>query len=62
MMAETDVLVVGAGPVGLSLAFELWRHGVSCRIIDQGAGPTDQSVRPKIIVPGARSDVEHLGW
>ncbi len=30
-----QVLVVGAGPVGLSMASELARHGVRCRIIDK---------------------------
>ncbi|MFF1409093.1 FAD-dependent monooxygenase [Streptomyces sp. NPDC058289] len=31
----TDVLIVGAGPVGLSAAAELRRHGVSCRLVDR---------------------------
>lgn len=34
-----DVLVVGAGPVGLTMAAELARHGVRCRIIDRLAAP-----------------------
>ena len=29
------VLVVGAGPVGLTMAAELARHGVRCRLIDR---------------------------
>ena len=37
------VLVVGAGPVGLTMACELARHGVPCRIIDSSPGPTEQS-------------------
>lgn len=40
---NADVLVVGAGPVGLTMAAEFTRHGVSCRIIDKNSGTTDQS-------------------
>ncbi len=40
---DVDVLVVGAGPTGLTLAEELARFGVSYRIIDSGRGPTDLS-------------------
>jgi 2-polyprenyl-6-methoxyphenol hydroxylase-like FAD-dependent oxidoreductase len=33
--SETDVLVVGAGPTGLTMAAELAARGVGCRIIDK---------------------------
>jgi len=39
----TDVVVVGAGPVGLVAAAELARRGVRVRIIDKLAVPTDES-------------------
>ena len=38
-----SVLIVGAGPVGLTLAAELARYGVPVRIIDKVAQPTDKS-------------------
>lgn len=36
---DTDVLIAGAGPIGLTSAIELSRHGVSCRIVDPLAEP-----------------------
>ena len=36
---KSPVLIVGAGPTGLTLACELWRHGVPCRLIDDDTGP-----------------------
>ncbi|MEV0062200.1 FAD-dependent monooxygenase [Nocardia sp. NPDC050718] len=38
-MVETDVLVVGAGPVGTAAAVELVRRGVRCRVVDTQAHP-----------------------
>src|SRR5712675_758997 len=38
-----NVLVVGAGPVGLTMAAELARYGVPVRIIDKASGRTDKS-------------------
>ena len=40
---KTPVLIVGAGPVGLTLACELTRYRVPVRIIDKAAQRTDKS-------------------
>jgi 2-polyprenyl-6-methoxyphenol hydroxylase-like FAD-dependent oxidoreductase len=42
-MAKLDALIVGAGPVGLTMASELTRYGLSIRIIDKDAQRTDKS-------------------
>jgi 2-polyprenyl-6-methoxyphenol hydroxylase-like FAD-dependent oxidoreductase len=39
METHTDVLVVGAGPVGLTLAVDLGRRGVRCTLVEQKAAP-----------------------
>lgn len=40
---NSQVLIVGAGPVGLTMAAELARYGVSVRIVDKAAQRTDKS-------------------
>lgn len=40
---KTDVLVVGAGPSGLTLAIELARRGVAVRVVDRHPRPRDGS-------------------
>ncbi len=47
-----SVLIVGAGPSGLTIGAELARHGVTCRIIDKALAP---SVKSKAIVVQART-------
>ena len=40
---KKQVLIVGAGPVGLTMAAELARYGVPVRIVDKAAQRTDKS-------------------
>ena len=40
---DTDVLIVGAGPTGLTLALWLKRLGISIRIIDRRPKPGETS-------------------
>ncbi len=49
---EKDVLIAGAGPVGLVMAIELARYGVGVRIIDKAPQRTDKS---KALVVWSRS-------
>lgn len=43
MDKDIQVLVVGAGPTGLSMAIELLRHQIPFRIIDKKAAPVETS-------------------
>jgi 2-polyprenyl-6-methoxyphenol hydroxylase-like FAD-dependent oxidoreductase len=51
-VTKTDVIIVGAGPTGLSLAVQLMRYGIDFKIFDQKAGVTDLS---KALVVHART-------
>jgi 2-polyprenyl-6-methoxyphenol hydroxylase-like FAD-dependent oxidoreductase len=70
---ETDVLVVGAGPVGLMMAAELRRHDVRCRIIDKltepapyckaiGIQPRTLEIWEQLGIAGRSSCRSELDW
>jgi 2-polyprenyl-6-methoxyphenol hydroxylase-like FAD-dependent oxidoreductase len=61
MAARVNVLIAGAGPVGLTLANELTRYGISIRIVDKTAERTDKS---KALVLWSRSLelFDHAGY
>ncbi|MFF3458974.1 FAD-dependent oxidoreductase [Streptomyces sp. NPDC002730] len=56
----TDVLIVGAGPTGLTLAYDLARRGVTVRIIDKNAAHHHGS-RGKTLHPRSLEILEDLG-
>jgi 2-polyprenyl-6-methoxyphenol hydroxylase-like FAD-dependent oxidoreductase len=55
-----EVLVVGAGPVGLTMAAELARYGVSVRIIDKTASRTDKS-KALVLWPRSLELMDRMG-
>ena len=61
MAASVNVLIAGAGPVGLTLANELTRYGISVRIVDPAPARTDKS---KALVLWSRSLelFDHAGY
>jgi len=54
------ILIVGAGPVGLSLAVELVRHGAPCRIVEKAPSPSVHS-KALAIMPRTLETVPHTG-
>jgi 2-polyprenyl-6-methoxyphenol hydroxylase-like FAD-dependent oxidoreductase len=56
---ETPVLIVGGGPVGLSLAGELGWRGTGCILVEERDGPTEH---PKATLLGARSMEYFRRW
>lgn len=57
---EVDVAIIGAGPVGMVLACELIRHGLSVRIIDKAASTKDYSRAP-VFWPRAQEALDLMG-
>ena len=43
LKSETVVLIVGAGPTGLTMACELLRRGIPCRLLDKSDAPSQTS-------------------
>ncbi|MFJ6793075.1 FAD-dependent monooxygenase [Streptomyces sp. NPDC091268] len=56
----TDVLIVGSGPTGLTLACDLTLRGVAVRVLDQRAGPHRES-RGKGLLPSSLEVFGRLG-
>ncbi|MEO3405568.1 FAD-dependent monooxygenase [Mucilaginibacter sp. CAU 1740] len=59
-MKHTDVLIIGAGPVGLTLACELARRDISFRIIER-ANAAPQGSRAKALQPRSLEILNDLG-
>ena len=59
-MSNTDVLIVGAGPTGVTLACDLARRGISLRIIDKSPDIQNGS-RAKALQPRSLEVFDDLG-
>ncbi|WP_406124134.1 FAD-dependent monooxygenase [Streptomyces sp. NBC_00989] len=59
-MSDDDVLIVGAGPTGLTLAIELARRGAGVRIVDAAPVPHRES-RGKGLQPRTLEVLEDVG-
>ena len=60
MTSRANVLIAGAGPTGLTLAIELARRDILCRVIDAASGPAKSS-RGKGVQPRTLEVFEDLG-
>lgn len=58
--SDSDVLIIGAGASGLTLACDLRRRGVACRIVEKMATPFDGS-RGKGLQPRTLEVFDDLG-
>jgi 2-polyprenyl-6-methoxyphenol hydroxylase-like FAD-dependent oxidoreductase len=60
MNSRTDVFIAGAGPVGLTMATELARYGLSVRIVDKNAHRTDKS-KALVLWPRTLELIDRMG-
>ena len=56
-----SVLISGAGPIGLTMANELARYGISVRIVDKAPSRTDKS-KALVLWPRTLELLEHGGY
>ena len=61
VVVDTDVLIVGAGPVGLFLANECARRGLRYRIIEARASQSEHS-KALAIFPGRLRSLTWPAW
>ena len=66
-MKETDILIVGAGPVGLFTVFEAGLLGLNCTLIDNLDKPGGQCAelypeKPIYDIPGVPNSDLFLGF
>ncbi len=57
---DTQVLIIGAGPTGLTLAVDLARRGVAHRIVERNTSP-NTATRAKTIQPRSLEVLDDLG-
>src|SRR5919202_1635254 len=57
---ETEVLVVGAGPVGLMAAGELARRGIAVRVVENAAGRSPLS-KALVVQPRTLETIDLIG-
>src|SRR3954453_10471964 len=60
MGSDEDVLVVGAGPVGLTMAIAMRRLGLQVRIVDKAPG-TNREPRADVLFPRAGEALGAIG-
>lgn len=58
---ETDVVIIGGGPVGLTLAHQLGSRGVACVLVEPREAPSSGSPRCKQVNPRSMEIFRRLG-